>query len=101
MTHIFASGAGLLVRDVMHSHATTKQGEWGKVTVVELMWVTLLIGGGVAGATVGHAHFGFWGGAIGLPVGIGAGLILCCVIALFLNVFVPPNPVNQQKTTRL
>ena len=89
------------MRVVMHSHATTKPGEWGKVTVVELMWVTLLIGGAVAGATVGHAHFGFWGGAIGLPVGIGAGLILCCVIAFLLNVFVPPKPLNQQKTRRL
>jgi hypothetical protein len=91
----------LLIWNVMHSHATTRPGEWGKVTVVEFMWVTLLIGGAAAGAIVGHAWFGFWGGAIGLPIGIGAGLILCCVIAYFLSVLVPPNPTNQQKTRRL
>jgi phage shock protein PspC (stress-responsive transcriptional regulator) len=76
-------------------------GESGKVTIVELLWVTLLIGGAAAGAMIGRAQFGVWGGAIGLPVGFGVGLLLCCVIAYLLNLIMrPKSPAERERGRR-
>jgi hypothetical protein len=59
----------------------------GKVTLIELLWVTLLIGGGAVGVRAGYVQFGFWGSVIGLPLGLAAGLLVSCVIAFFLNIY--------------
>jgi hypothetical protein len=59
----------------------------GKVTIVELLWVSLLIAGGLAGAIVGCEQFGFWGLAIGLFLGLVMGLLVSCLIAFFLNIY--------------
>jgi phage shock protein PspC (stress-responsive transcriptional regulator) len=74
----------------------------GKVTLIELLWVTLLIGGAVAGFMVGSAHFGIWGGLLGLPLGIGFGFLVSCVIAYFLNALIrskrtPTNKMPDDK----
>jgi hypothetical protein len=63
----------------------------GKITIIELMWVTLLQGGAVTGILIGFTHFGTLGGVIGLPVGIGGGLLLSCGIAFLLNTFLGPK----------
>lgn len=81
---------------VMHSRVIDGCEECGKVTIVELLWVTLLIGGGAAGTMAGHARFGFWGGVVGLPAGIGVGLMVCCTIACFLNALVPRKLPSEQ-----
>jgi hypothetical protein len=76
-------------------------GESGKVTIIELLWVTLLIGGAAAGAMIGRGQFGLWGAVIGLLVGFGVGLLLCCVIAYFLNLITrPKSPVERERERR-
>lgn len=84
----------------MRRSRTPGRGELGKVTIVELLWVTLLIGGAAAGVTIGHAQFGVWGGAIGLPVGLGVGLLLCSAIAYFLNLVMRSKSPTARKTGR-
>ena len=61
----------------------------GKVTIIELLWVTLLIGGGAIGVRAGYVQFEFWGSVIGLPLGLAAGLLVSCGIAFLLNKFLP------------
>lgn len=71
---------------------TQKRGQQsyaGKVTIIELLWVTLWIGGVVIGVRVGYLHFGFWGAVIGLPLGFATGLLVSCGIAFLLNTFLP------------
>ena len=70
------------------------------MTIVELLWVTLLIGGGAAGAMAGHAWFGLWGGVGGLAAGIGVGLMVCCTIACFLNALVPRRAPDESSRIR-
>lgn len=65
----------------------SRQNFQGKVTIVELFWVVLLIGGGVTGVRLGYAQLGFWGSVIGLVLGCLLGLLVSCVVALFLNIF--------------
>ena len=84
----------------MHSRLTDGREERGKVTFVELLWVTLLIGGGAAGAMAGHSLFGFWGGVVGLPAGIGVGLVVCCTIACLLNALVRRKLPSEQGKDR-
>jgi hypothetical protein len=57
----------------------------GKVTLIELLWVTLLIGGVFVGVIVGSACCGSWGGMLGLPLGIAGGLLVSWLIAHLLN----------------
>jgi len=59
----------------------------GKVTIVELLWVTLLGVGAVIGVRVGYVWFGLLGSAIGLPLGLATGLLVLCGIACVLNIF--------------
>jgi hypothetical protein len=84
----------------MHSRLTDGCEERGKVTIVELLWVTLLIAGAAAGTMAAHARFGFWGGVLGLPAGIGAGLMLCWTIACVLNALLPRKMPSQQGKDR-
>lgn len=67
----------------------------GKVTIIELLWVTLLIGGGVFGVRVGYVWSGFWGAVVGLPLGLAMGLLVSCGIAFLLNTFLP-KPRNTK-----
>lgn len=63
----------------------------GKVTIIELLWVILLIGGASSGVQIGYSHFGICGAVVGLPLGIGIGLVICSVLACFLNILVSKN----------
>lgn len=80
----------------MRTPRTSMRGELGKVTTIELLWVTLLIGGAAAGAMNGHARFGIWGVAIGMTIGLG----VSCGIAYFLNLIIRSNSPAEPKTGR-
>ena len=67
----------------------------GKVAIVELLWVTLLIGGGAIGVRLGYVQFGFWGAVIGLPLGLATGLLVSCGIAFLLNTFLPNQAIRK------
>ena len=56
-----------------------------KVTIVEVLWMVLLIGGGVIGGRVGYEQFGLLGSAIGLLLGLATGLSISCGIAFLLK----------------
>lgn len=61
----------------------------GKVTIFELLWLMLLLGGGVIGFHIGHVHLGILGAVIGLILGLGTGLLVSCGVAYLLNLFSP------------
>jgi hypothetical protein len=69
----------------------------GKVTIIELLWVTLFIGGSAVGLQVGYVHFGIGGAVVGLLLGFGAGLLVSCGIAFLLNSFFPPTRRTTNK----
>jgi hypothetical protein len=60
----------------------------GKVTLIELLWVILWIGGSAAGFGVGWFHFGLVGAVVGLILGFGLGFLISCGIAYILNLWI-------------
>ena len=65
------------------------QRQSGKVTLVEMLWVTLLIAGSLIGFHLGYyAHLGIWGSILGLLSGIMIALLVSSVIAFFINKFI-------------
>ncbi len=67
----------------------------GKVTLIELLWVTLLAAGAEGGLIVGKVHFGICGALLGLIFGLGIGFAACFAIQFLLKAVFPPN---QQKS---
>jgi hypothetical protein len=57
----------------------------GKVTLIELFWLTLLAGGAEFSWIVGKAHFGMLGGSLGLILGSAIGFAACFPIQFFLS----------------
>jgi len=57
----------------------------GKATLIELLWVWLLMGGATFGFMFGRSHFGMGGGLLGIPLDLGVGLLVCSGIASLLN----------------
>jgi hypothetical protein len=57
----------------------------GKVTVIELLWLILWIGGATAGCRVGYTYFSIAGAVLGVVLGFGAGFLVSCGIAYLLN----------------
>jgi hypothetical protein len=77
----------------MHPTKTTypvKSGVEGKVTLVELTYVTLLALGVLGGWLFGKIHFGFWGACLCSVLGLGIGIGACFAFAFFLNAIFPP-----------
>jgi hypothetical protein len=68
-----------------------------KATVVDLLWITLLIGGAAAGFVVGSSQLGIWGGLLGIPLGFAVGLLVCYDIACLLNALVPDGQIPGDK----
>jgi len=59
----------------------------GRVTIVEVLWMVLLIGGGVIGGRVGYVELGLLGAVIGLLFGLATGLLVAYGIAFLLKTF--------------
>ena len=62
-----------------------------------LLWVILLFVGAVAGVKADYARFGIFGGLFGLPVGVAAGFLIFCGIALLLNRLLRPKKTIPNK----
>ena len=65
----------------------SRRQDHGEVTVIELLWVTLLMGGGVAGLVFGYHRLGLFGAMFGFVLGMVAGLLVSCVLGFFINKF--------------
>ena len=72
----------------------------GRATLIQLLWVTLPIGGATAGILIGYAHWFIVGGMLGLPLGVAAGLLLFCGIAYLLDTLMSRKllTTNKQST---
>ena len=65
----------------------TRSDSEGKVTLVELTYVTLLALGAMGGWVFGKIHFGFWSACLFAVLGLGFGG--CFVFAFILNTIFP------------
>jgi hypothetical protein len=68
----------------------TRSDSEGKVTLVELTYVTLLALGAMSGWVFGKIHFGFWSACLFAVLGLGLGFGGCFVFAFILNTIFPP-----------
>jgi hypothetical protein len=59
----------------------------GKVTMVELTYITLLALGAMGGWVFGKIHVGFWGECLFAVLGLGLGFGGCFVFAFILNAY--------------
>jgi hypothetical protein len=74
----------------------TRTDNEGKVTLVELTYLTLLAMGVMGGWVFGKIHFGFWGACLFALLGLGLGLGGCFVLAFILNTIFPPAKSSKQ-----
>jgi hypothetical protein len=77
-------------------HMTRSDSE-GKVTLIELAYLTLLALGAMGGWVFGKIHFGFWSACLFGVLGLGLGFGACFVFAFILNtIFSPPTKTSKQ-----